>query len=89
MNQLGQAGTGMQGFECTISVDDIDKTIRAIEANGGKIVMAKSHIPTVGTLVYFNDTEGNHAGALQYEPGAMALSLDSPCVMRDSCEGCA
>ncbi len=65
-------GTGMQGFECTISVDDLDKTIRAIEANGGKIVMPKSTIPTVGTLVYFHDTEGNHAGAMQYEPGAMA-----------------
>jgi uncharacterized protein len=67
-------GTGMKGFECSIAVDDIDKTIRAVEANGGKIVMQKFHIPTVGTGMYFNDTEGNHAGAMQYEAGAMALS---------------
>ncbi|HEV2689878.1 MAG TPA: VOC family protein [Bryobacteraceae bacterium] len=60
-------GTGMTGFECTIEVADIDATIRAIEANGGKIVMAKFHIPTVGTGVYFNDTEGNFVGAMQAE----------------------
>jgi predicted enzyme related to lactoylglutathione lyase len=62
-------GKGMTGFECTIGVADIDAIIRAIELNGGKIVMAKFHIPTVGTGVYFNDTEGNFAGALQEEEG--------------------
>ena len=60
-------GTGMKGFECTIGVPDIDQAIRAIEANGGTIVMAKFTIPTVGSGVYFNDTEGNHVGAMQYE----------------------
>lgn len=60
-------GKGMTGFECTIGVTDIDETIRAIEANAGVIVMAKFHIPTVGTGVYFNDTEGNYVGALQPE----------------------
>jgi len=57
----------MTGFECTIEVKDIDETIRAIEAAGGKIVMAKFQIPTVGTGVYFNDTEGNFVGAMQPE----------------------
>ena len=60
-------GTGMKGFECTIGVENLDGTIRAIELNGGKIVMAKSNIPTVGSLIYFLDTEGNHVGAMQYE----------------------
>lgn len=60
-------GKGMVGFECTITVGDIDKTIRAIEASGGKIAMAKFTIPTVGTGCYFNDTEGNWVGAMQYE----------------------
>jgi len=60
-------GTGMTGFECTIGVANIDATIRAIETHGGKIVMAKFHIPTVGTGVYFNDTEGNFVGAMQEE----------------------
>jgi predicted enzyme related to lactoylglutathione lyase len=60
-------GAGMTGFECTIGVDNIDQIIRTVEANGGKIVMAKFQIPTVGTGVYFNDTEGNFVGAMQYE----------------------
>ena len=60
-------GKGMIGYECTISVPEIGATIRAIEANGGKIGMAKFTIPTVGTGIYFYDTEGNWAGAMQYE----------------------
>ena len=63
-------GGRMIGFECSIGVENIDETIRAIEANGGKIVMAKFHIPTVGSGVYFQDTEGNVACAMQYESGA-------------------
>ena len=43
-------------------MDDIDQTIRAVEANGGKIAMAKFHIPTVGHGMYFTDTEGNRVG---------------------------
>jgi predicted enzyme related to lactoylglutathione lyase len=60
-------GKPMFGFECSIGVDSIDETIAAIEANGGKIVMPKFEIPTVGTLVFFEDTEGTVVGAMQYE----------------------
>ena len=60
-------GKGMTGFECTIGVADIDATIRAVTAAGGKIAMEKFHIPTVGHGFYFHDTEGNFAGAMQYE----------------------
>jgi predicted enzyme related to lactoylglutathione lyase len=63
------AGKPTFGFECTIGVESIDDTIAAIEANGGKIVMPKFHIPTVGTLIFFEDTEGNVVGAMQYEEG--------------------
>jgi predicted enzyme related to lactoylglutathione lyase len=63
-------GARMIGYECTIGVPDIDATIRAIESHGGKIAMAKFHIPTVGSGVYFTDPEGNIAGAMQYEPGS-------------------
>src|SRR4249920_4250119 len=35
----------MIGFECTISVENIDRTIRAIEANGGRMAAPKFHIP--------------------------------------------
>ncbi len=60
-------GKPMYGLECTLGVADIDKTISAIEANGGKIVMPKFEIPTVGLLIYFEDPEGNIVGAMQYE----------------------
>jgi len=60
-------GKPMYGFECSLGVDSIDDTIAAIEANGGKIVMPKFYIPTVGTLIFFEDTEGTVIGAMQYE----------------------
>ena len=60
-------GQKMAGFECTISVDDIDQTMRAIETNGGSIVAPKFHVPTVGIIAYFSDTEGNVAGICQEE----------------------
>ena len=63
-------GKPMFGYECSVSVADIDATIAAVEANGGKIVMPKVGIPTVGTLVFFEDTEGNIAGAIQYDSPA-------------------
>jgi len=63
-------GERMNGFECTIAVPSIDKAIKAIEANGGQIVMPKATIPTVGTLIFFKDPEGNIAGAMQYDPEA-------------------
>ena len=48
----------------------IDETIAAIQANGGKIVMQKSTIVGVGDLIFFEDTEGNVAGAMQYDQNA-------------------
>lgn len=59
-----------QGFECTFGVADIDATAEAIEAMGGTIVMPKVTIPTVGTLLFFRDPEGNIAGAMQYDNAA-------------------
>jgi len=64
------AGKAMYGFECSIGVDDIDATSKAVLANGGKIVMPKVTIPTVGTLIFFEDPEGNIAGAMQYDSKA-------------------
>jgi len=58
------------GFECSIAVEDVDAITRAIEANGGKIVMQKAAIPGVGWVAKFLDTEGNFACAVQYDPTA-------------------
>ena len=62
-------GQKMIGYECTIAVESIDDTIRALKERDAKIVMPKSTIAGVGTLVFFEDTVGNVVGAMQYEPG--------------------
>jgi uncharacterized protein len=64
------AGKPMFGCECSISVKDIDATSAKVTANGGKIVMPKVTIPTVGTLIFFEDPEGNILGAMQYDSQA-------------------
>jgi len=58
------------GFECSITVDDVNAAARAVEANGGKIVMPKTAIPGVGWVVKFLDTEGNLVCAVQFDPAA-------------------
>lgn len=62
-------GQRMPGLEITFGVDDIEAAVAAIAAAGGKILMAPFHIHGVGHLVWFQDTEGNIAGAMQYEQG--------------------
>ncbi|MGZ8283755.1 MAG: VOC family protein [Allosphingosinicella sp.] len=64
--QEPRTGTGLNGFEPTFSVDDVDAITAAVEANGGTITCPKSEIPTVGTLVRFLDSEGNDVGAMNY-----------------------
>jgi predicted enzyme related to lactoylglutathione lyase len=63
-------GVRMTGFECTISVDDVDAAIAAVEANGGKIVMKKCTLAGIGQLFFFQDPEGNIAGGMQYDEHA-------------------
>lgn len=63
------SGTGMIGFECTIAVEDVAATAREVEAHGGRITLQPMEIETVGTLVMFEDTEGNVVGAMQYLEG--------------------
>jgi hypothetical protein len=62
-----RTGTGLNGFEPTFAVPDLDAVAEAVAANGGTITMAKSTIPTVGTLIRFLDPEGNDVGAMQYD----------------------
>ena len=61
------AGQRMPGMELTFGVDDIQATIAAIEAGGGTILTPPFRIEGVGELIFFRDTEGNVAGAMQYE----------------------
>jgi uncharacterized protein len=60
-------GDGINGFECTIAVVDVDATTRKVKEAGGTIVMPRMTIGTVGHLVKFRDTEGNLVGAMEYD----------------------
>lgn len=63
------AGRGMIGFECTIGVDDVRAISALVEKAGGKVTMKPFVIERVGTLIQFEDTEGNAVCAMQYEKG--------------------
>lgn len=59
-------GVGFNGYECSISVEDLKRMEAKIVEHGGKVVVRPVEIPTVGILIKFTDTEGNMACAIQY-----------------------
>ena len=63
-------GKPMIGYECSIGVDDVDQVAAAVRANGGRVIMERVTIVGVGHLIFFEDTEGNVAGAMQYDSKA-------------------
>lgn len=54
----------------SISVADIDKTIKEIEKHGGKIIHPKTAIPGYGYYAMFSDTEENILSIMQDDPKA-------------------
>lgn len=63
-------GKAIFGLECTLAVDNSEKAEAAIKKAGGKIVMPRSVIAGVGKLFFFEDTEGNIVGAMEYDAAA-------------------
>jgi predicted enzyme related to lactoylglutathione lyase len=57
----------LNGFECTFAVDDVEKVAAAVRANGGRILMERTILPGIGELIFFQDPEGNVAGAMRYD----------------------
>ncbi len=55
------------GFECTISVDDVDAIHRQVIDAGGTILMERFTISKVGHLIAFKDPGGNAVLAMQYD----------------------
>jgi uncharacterized protein len=49
----------------TIGVDDIDISLKAVEANGGSVITPKTPIPEMGAFAYFTDSEGNVMGLFE------------------------
>jgi uncharacterized protein len=58
-------GAAVNAYTCTIQVDSIEETERAVPAAGGEQILDRMEVPEVGRLAYFKDTEGNIFGALQ------------------------
>jgi predicted enzyme related to lactoylglutathione lyase len=52
-------------FVCTVEVDDIDATEKAVTEAGGKQVVDRQSLEDVGSFSYFKDPEGNIFGAMQ------------------------
>jgi hypothetical protein len=48
----------------------VDESIAAVTKNGGKVVLPKTAIPTIGWFAYCADTEGNQFGVMQPDPNA-------------------
>jgi predicted enzyme related to lactoylglutathione lyase len=54
----------------TIGVESVDQAVETVTKAGGKLVMPKTPIPTVGYFAYLEDTEGNMFGVMQADSGA-------------------
>ena len=52
----------------TIGVESVDASVKAVQDAGGKLIMEKTPIPTVGYFAYLQDTEGNVFGVMQADP---------------------
>lgn len=65
MYQRPTDGEKFNLYDCTIEVDDLDKAIADVKANGGTILNEKYEIPNVGWFARAKDTEGNRVGLIQ------------------------
>jgi predicted enzyme related to lactoylglutathione lyase len=54
----------------SISVSSIEEYAAKVEQHGGKVVVSKMTVPTVGYLAYCTDTEGNIFGIFQADGAA-------------------
>lgn len=63
-------GKAIFGLECTLAVENSEAAEAAILKAGGKIVMPRAILAGVGKLFFFEDTEGNIVGAMEYDAAA-------------------
>lgn len=60
----------VNAFVCTVDVADLDATCAKVTELGGRVVVPRMAIPTVGYLAYAKDTEGNLFGMMQMDANA-------------------
>lgn len=65
-----QPGQPMNGFACTLGVEDYDSTEAKILEYGGQIALPKYALPGMAWQGYCIDTEGNVIGIHQPDPNA-------------------
>ncbi|MEM1123052.1 MAG: VOC family protein, partial [Bacteroidota bacterium] len=54
-----------QSLTNAIEVENVDQTLRNIQAAGGKVIVPKFEIPSIGWMAYFKDLEDNIFGIMQ------------------------
>jgi len=65
-----EAGQAMNGFACTMGVENYDDTHEKIMANGGTVALPKHALPGMAWQGYYIDTEGNTFGIHQTDENA-------------------
>ncbi|WP_203248509.1 VOC family protein [Sporosarcina beigongshangi] len=65
-----EAGQALNGFACTMGVEDYDVTEEKIMANGGTVALPKYALPGMAWQGYYIDTEGNTFGIHQPDKNA-------------------
>jgi uncharacterized protein len=68
--QAPETGQPMNGFSCTMGVEDYDSTEKKILDLGGKVAMPKYALPGMAWQGYYTDTEGNIIGIHQPDENA-------------------
>jgi uncharacterized protein len=68
--QAPETGQPMNGFSCTMGVEDYDSTENKILDLGGKVAMPKYALPGMAWQGYYTDTEGNIIGIHQPDENA-------------------
>lgn len=63
-------GQPVNAFICTVQVENIDETIKKIEAAGGTLALPKYAIMNMAWQAYYKDTEGNIFGIHQADANA-------------------
>lgn len=69
-------GSVVRGYECSISVEDVDATCQAIEEHAGALTHPPVLIEGVGRVARFTDTEGNPVCVMQYLEGVVPGSFE-------------
>jgi predicted enzyme related to lactoylglutathione lyase len=54
----------------TVAVPSCDKAMKAVAANGGKVLTPKMTVPGQGYMAYCLDSEGNQFGIMEMDPKA-------------------